>query len=91
MAVTKQQDVEETLRRWKVDGEVVREQLYGAPTPRERERWHAVWLVRQGWTTAQVAASLGRDPHTVGGWLAAVRRAGPTALTFTHTGGSPPP
>jgi hypothetical protein len=91
MAVTKQHDLEETLRRWQVDGEVVREQLYRAPTPRERERWHAVWLALQGWPTAQVAAALGRDPHTVGGWLAAVCRAGPSALAFTHTGGSPPP
>ncbi len=91
MAVTKQHDLEEALRRWHVDAEVVREQLYGAPTPRERERWHAVWLALQGWPAAQVAAALGRDPHTVGGWLAAVRRAGPSALTFAHTGGSPPP
>ncbi len=91
MAVTKQQDLVEALRRWRVDGEAVREQLYRAPTPRERERWHAVWLALQGWPVARVAATLGRDPHTVGGWLAAVRRGGPSALTFTHTGGSPPP
>ena len=45
----------------------------------------------QGWPTAQVATALGRDPHTVGSWLAAFRRDGPAALAFAHTGGSPPP
>jgi hypothetical protein len=91
MAGTKQHDLEEALRRWQVDVGAVREQLYRAPTPRERERWHAVWLALQGWPAARVAAALGRDPHTVSGWLAAVQRDGPAALTFTHTGGSPPP
>jgi hypothetical protein len=91
MAGTQQDDLEEALRRWQVDAEAVREQVYRAPTPRERERWHAVWLALQGWPAARVAAALGRDPHTVGGWLAALRRDGPAALNFTHTGGSPPP
>jgi len=91
MAMTKEHDLEEALRRWQVDAEAVREQLYRAPTARERERWHAVWLALQGWPAVRVAAALGRDPHTVGGWVAAVRREGPAALTFAHTGGSPPP
>lgn len=91
MAETKQHDLEEALRRWQVDAEAVREQMYRAPTPRERERWHAVWLALQGWPTARVASALGRNAHTVGGWLTAVQREGPVALTFTHTGGSPPP
>jgi hypothetical protein len=91
MAADKHDDLVEALRRWQVDPARVREGMYRAPTPRERERWHAVWLALQGWPIARVATALGRDPHTVGGWLAAVRRAGPTALTFTHTGGSPPP
>jgi hypothetical protein len=91
MAVTKREDLAEALQRWQVATETIREQMYRAPTPRERERWHAVWLALQGWPTARVAAALERDPHTVGGWLAAVRRDGPGALTFAHTGGSPPP
>ena len=36
-----------------------------------------------------MGTALGRDPHTVGGWLAAIRRDGPAALTFAQTGGSP--
>jgi putative transposase len=50
--------------------------MYRASTPRERERRHALWLALQGWPTAQVADALGRDPHAVGSWLAAFRRAG---------------
>ncbi len=81
---------EEILSRWQVDMAAVRRRMYRAPTPRERERWHALWLTAQGWPTTRVAAALGLDPHTVGGWLAAFQRDGPAALAFAHTGGSPP-
>lgn len=30
------------LTRWQLDVRQVRERMYRAPTPRERERWHAV-------------------------------------------------
>ena len=69
----------------------MRARMYRAPTRRERERWQALWLATQGWSAARVAAALGRDPHTVGGWLAAFQRDGPATLAFAHTGGSPPP
>lgn len=84
-------ELAEALSRWQVDAALVRERMYRAPTPRERERWHALWLALQGWSRARVATALGRDPHTVGGWLAAFGRDGPAALAFAHTGGSPPP
>ena len=32
----------EELRRWQLDVAAVRARLYRAPTPRERERWHAL-------------------------------------------------
>ena len=79
------------LARWGLDLRQVRERVYGAPTPRERERWHALWLLGQGWPAARVAAVLGRDPHTIGEWLDAFGRAGPAALAFEQTGGPPPP
>jgi hypothetical protein len=91
MAVDASNDLEEALNRWQIDTATVRERMYRAPTPRERERWHALWLALQGWSIARVATALGRDPHTVSGWLTAFRRDGPRALTFAHTGGSPPP
>lgn len=84
-------DRAELLARWKLDLPQVRERVYRAPTPRERERWHALWLLARGWSAVQVADALERDPHTVGGWLAAFREAGPAGLTFDQTGGAPPP
>ena len=65
--------------------------MYRAPTARERERWHALWLLARGWSAAQVAEALERDPHTIGEWVAAFSRNGPAALAFEQTGGSPPP
>lgn len=84
-------DIAAILTRWELDGGRVRERMYRAPTPRERERWHALWLLAQGWSANKVAESLGRDAHTVGNWLAAFDRAGPAALAFEQTGGPPPP
>ena len=90
MAADEPSDLAAALSHWQLDAAAVRERLYRAPTARERERWHALWLALQGWSAAQVATALERDPHTVGSWLAAFRRDGPAALTFAHTGGSPP-
>ena len=64
--------------------------MYRAPTPRERERWHAVWLLAQGWTAAAVAQALERDAHTVGQLARAFAEGGPKALVFEKSGGSPP-
>ncbi len=84
-------DIATMLGRWDVELRQVRERMYRAPTPRERERWHALWLLAQGWSANKVAEVLERDPHTIGSWLAAFDRDGPAALAFEHTGGSPPP
>jgi transposase len=79
------------LARWELDLRQVRDRMYRAPTPRERERWHALWLLAQGWSASKVADLLERDAHTIGGWLAAFERDGPAALAFAQTGGPPPP
>ena len=79
------------LERWQLDVNQVREQVYRAPTPRERERWHALWLLARGWPAAQVAEALGRDAHTIGEWVEGFCQKGPVGLTFAQTGGSPPP
>jgi hypothetical protein len=83
--------MDELLERWQLDVRAVRERMYRAPTSRERERWHALWLLARGWSAAQVAEALERDPHTLGEWLAAFGRSGPAGLAFEQTGGSPPP
>lgn len=84
-------DVRALLERCQVDVRRVREQVYGAPTPRERERWHALWLLTRGWSQAQVAEALERDAHTIGQWLEDFRQSGPPSFAFEQTGGPPPP
>lgn len=84
-------DALDLLKRWQLDVRQVRERMYRAPTPRERERWHALWLLARGWSAVQVAEALERDPHTIGDWLEDFHQAGPAGLAFEQTGGSPPP
>lgn len=79
------------LERWQMDVAVVLERVYRSPTPRERERWHALWLLAQDWTVARVAETLKRDPHTIARWLVDFVAGGPEAVVFEQTGGSPPP
>jgi transposase len=83
--------MDDVLERWQLNERQVRERMYRAATPRERERWHAIWLVTRGWSAARVAAALERDAHTIGEWVSQFRRSGPAALAFEQTGGSPPP
>jgi transposase len=78
------------LAVWNLDVGQVRQRLYEAPHPRERERWHALWLLAQGWTQAQTAQALGHDAHTIGDWVEAFRQQGPAGLQFTAHGGAPP-
>jgi len=84
-------DIRAMLERWQLGVNQVREQVYRAATPRERERWHALWLLARGWSAAQVAEALGRDAHTIGEWAADFGQQGPAGLAFEQTGGSPPP
>ncbi len=79
------------LGQWQLDIKAVREHLYRAPTPRERERWHAIWLLARGWSATQVAEALERDAHTIGDWAEVFRQKGPAGVAFEQTGGSPPP
>jgi transposase len=79
------------LGHWQLDIKAVRERMYGAPTPRERERWHTVWRLVRGWSAAQVAEALERHAHTLGAWVALWRQQGPAGLAFEQTGGAPPP
>ena len=67
------QEMGALLERWRMGEAEMRRRMYRAPTPRERERWHAVWLLAQGWTAATVAQALERDAHTIGQWVRALR------------------
>ena len=77
------------LEGWQLDLASVRSRMYLAPTPRERERWHALWLLCRGLTASGTAQAQGRDAHTIGRWAAAFGEGGPAALIFEQTGGSP--
>jgi transposase len=83
--------MDEWLKPWKLDERQVRDRTYWAPTARERERWHAVWLAARGWSAARVAEALERDAHTIGERLAVFRDRGPSGLSFEQRGGSRPP
>ena len=79
------------LSAWGLEPAIARDQMYRAPTARERERWHAIWLLSQGWSQARVARALGRDPHTIGDWVRSFQTHGPAGIVFEPSGGSPPP
>jgi len=84
-------DIRAILDSWQLDMKAVRLRLYGSPTLRERERWHAVWLLASGWTAAEVATALERDAHTISDWIEDLRLKGPAGLAFEQSGGTPPP
>lgn len=79
------------LMRWQMDEAAVLDRVYSSPTPRERERWHALWLLAQDRTVAKVAELLRRNPHTIAHWQADFVEGGPQAVAFEQTGGFPPP
>ena len=47
-----------TLGRWQLEVKAVRERMYGAPTARERKRWHASGCWRMAGSAVQVAEAL---------------------------------
>lgn len=83
-------DVVAMLEQWQLDVSGVRDRMYRAPTARERERWHAIWLLARGWTAVQVAQALERDAHTIGDWIKEFQQKGPAGVAFEQAGGPPP-
>ena len=79
------------LGRWQLDVKQVRERVYRAATPRERERWHALWLLVRGGSEAEVAEALERDVRTIADWRIEFEQEGPAGMAFEQSGGSPPP
>ena len=62
-------EVVDMLKDYNLDLRTVRQRMYRASTDRERERWHAIWLLARGWTQTEVAEALERDKHTIGEWV----------------------
>ena len=63
------------LEQWQLDAGDLRRRMYWAPTPRERERWHALWLLVQGWTAVAVAGRWDGMPIPLAGGLPSSARA----------------
>ncbi|MHB8577080.1 MAG: winged helix-turn-helix domain-containing protein, partial [Dehalococcoidia bacterium] len=83
--------VQAVLAQWQLDSAAVRERIARATTPRERERWHALWLWSRGGTGVQVAEALGRDAHPIGAWVESFCRGGPASVAFSQSAGPPRP
>ena len=64
-------EIERFLEQWQMEVEDSRRPMIPAPTPRERERWYAILLLAQEWTSSAKAQALERDPHTIGPLLQA--------------------
>ena len=47
-------EMDRFLEQWQMDAKALRRRMILAPTPRERERWYALWLLtRLVWTESQ--------------------------------------
>ena len=73
------------LEGWQLDLAGVRSRMYLAPTPRERERWHALWLLCRGLTASATAQATGPGCSHLGRWAPAFGEGGPAALIFEQT------
>ena len=81
---------EALLERWRIDEAEARRRMYQAPTPRERESWHVLWLLAQGWTSCDGSPGVWTGmPTPCGQWTTAFAEGGPRALSFEQSGGSP--
>ena len=77
--------------RWGQTPEDLRRLATSAPHRRTRERFLALYDIRQESSGAsRVALRAGRHPQTVMGWLHAYNAHGPEALVYRRTGGRPP-
>ena len=82
-------EIDRFLQQWQMDARDLRRRTILEPTPRERERWYALWLLAQGWTSSATAEALERDPHTIGRWTAAFGEGGPPFSIFEQSGAPP--
>ena len=55
-------EIHRDLEQWEMDAKALRRRMILAPTPRERERWYAVWLLAQGWDGSGDGGGAGAGP-----------------------------
>ena len=51
-------EIDRFLEQWETNAKDLHRRMILAPTPRERERWHAICLLSQGLTAAATAEAL---------------------------------
>ena len=52
-------EIDRSLEQWQMGVKDLRRRMILAPTPRERERWHAIWLLAASETGAPLICSPG--------------------------------
>ena len=55
-------DIDRFLQQWEMDARDLHRRMILAPTARERERWHALWLLAQGLDRLGQRTGLGAGP-----------------------------
>jgi transposase len=79
------------MTRWGQTLEDLRRASLEAPHARTRERFQALYLIASGQFNATTcAAHIGRQDETVLAWIHRYNKHGPNALSYRHTGGTPP-
>ena len=76
--------------RWGQTPEDLRRLATGAPHPRTRERFLALYEITQASCATRVAPHTHRHPQTVMEWVHTYNERGPESLTDRRTGGRPP-
>jgi transposase len=79
------------MTKWSQSLEDLRRASIEAPHARTRERFQALYLIASGQFNATTcAAHIGRQDETVLAWIHRYNKHGPNALSYRHTGGTPP-
>ena len=76
--------------RWGQTPEDLRRLATGAPHPRTRERFLALYEITQASCATRVAPRTHRHPQTVMEWVHTYNERGAAALAYRRTGGRPP-
>ena len=57
-------EIDRSLEQWQMGVKDLRRRMLLAPTPRERERWYAIWLLAQGLGCNGRGGGAGAGPPT---------------------------
>lgn len=61
---------------WQEDEKTLKQRYLDEKDAQNRTRFHALWLLRCGWTIGRVAAAVGKNPRTVQDWVIWYRQGG---------------